>query len=262
MARWYRTALLDHLGLVAGMYDELGIGEGLDRTTPPTPETRCVTVGHAVNAMVRNGLGFVHQPRYRVPRFFQHTPTPRLVAPGLEAPPRHEETLGRAWDTRYAAGVTDLYRLLAVTAAHRLGLTPTVAHLDRPSFQVDGRDHRGEAPDAQVMQITRGDRRAQRPDRTHVLRDVLGEHPAGIPVWMKPLSGHPSETRDCGQGVTAHVQPRQSIDGTTSLVADRALSSAANRQQLADTGTTGMTRVPAPLTEAPHAVEQAPRDAM
>ena len=39
----YRTAILDHLVLVAGMYGELGMGEVLDRATPHTPETRFVT---------------------------------------------------------------------------------------------------------------------------------------------------------------------------------------------------------------------------
>jgi hypothetical protein len=33
MPRLYRTEILDHLGLIAGMYDELGIGDVLDRAT-------------------------------------------------------------------------------------------------------------------------------------------------------------------------------------------------------------------------------------
>src|SRR5687767_13082563 len=112
MARLYRTEILDHLGLVAGMYDELGIGDVLDRTTQQTPETRFVTVGHAVKAMVLNGLGFVHQQLYLVPMFFQNKPTQRLVAPGIEAQHLHDDTLGRALDTLYAAGVTELYSLI------------------------------------------------------------------------------------------------------------------------------------------------------
>ena len=52
----YRTQVLDHLGLVAGMFEELGITEVIDRTTQQDPEMRIVTVGHAVKAMVLNGL--------------------------------------------------------------------------------------------------------------------------------------------------------------------------------------------------------------
>jgi transposase len=67
----YRSQILDHLGLVAAMFDELGIGEVIDRATRHQPETRIVTTGDAVKAMVLNGLGFVNHQLYLVPRFFQ-----------------------------------------------------------------------------------------------------------------------------------------------------------------------------------------------
>jgi len=58
------SEVLDHLGLVAGMFDELGIGDVLDRAMQHNPETRIVTVGNAVKAMVLNGLGFMNQQLY------------------------------------------------------------------------------------------------------------------------------------------------------------------------------------------------------
>jgi hypothetical protein len=97
----YRTQILDHLGLVAGMFDELGIGMVLDRATQQDPEMRRVTLGNAVKAMVLNGLGFVHQQLSLVPMFFQNKPTQRLIAPGIEAHHLHDDTLGRALDTLY-----------------------------------------------------------------------------------------------------------------------------------------------------------------
>ena len=56
----YRTQVLDHLGLVAGMVEELGITEVIDHATQQDPEMRIVTAGQAVTAMVLNGLGFVN----------------------------------------------------------------------------------------------------------------------------------------------------------------------------------------------------------
>ena len=85
MPQLYRSQLLDPLGLVAGMVDALGIAAVIDQATQQNPETRSVTVGHAVKAMVLTGLGVVNQQLYVVPRFFHHTPTHRLIAPGLEA---------------------------------------------------------------------------------------------------------------------------------------------------------------------------------
>ena len=56
----YRTQVLDHLGLVAGMFEELRITEVIDQATQQDPGA-VVTAGHAVKAMVLNGLGFVNQ---------------------------------------------------------------------------------------------------------------------------------------------------------------------------------------------------------
>jgi DNA-binding transcriptional LysR family regulator len=93
----YRSQVLDHLGLVAGMFDELGIGEVMDHATQQNPERRIVTAGHAVKAMVLNGLGFVNPPLYLVPRFFQDKPIARLLTPCvIEAKPLNDDTLGRA----------------------------------------------------------------------------------------------------------------------------------------------------------------------
>src|SRR5262245_54113244 len=104
----YRTQSLDPLGLVAGMFDALGITEGIDHATQQDPEMRMVTVGHAVKAMGLNGLGFINPQRYLVPHFFQNKPLPRLIAPGLQASHRNDDTLGRALDTLYAVGVPAL----------------------------------------------------------------------------------------------------------------------------------------------------------
>jgi hypothetical protein len=51
----YRSHVLDHLGLVAGMFDELGMGDVIDHATHQHPALRDLTVGEAVKAMVLNG---------------------------------------------------------------------------------------------------------------------------------------------------------------------------------------------------------------
>src|SRR5499426_1285290 len=160
----YRTQIIDHLGLVAGMFDELGIGDVIDQATHQNPEMRDLTVGEAVKAMVLNGLGFINQALYLVPRFFHNQPTSRLISPRIRPEQLNDDALGRALDTLYAAGVTELYSLIAATAAPRLGLAPRFAHLDSTSFHVDGRYNSDEEPDEHVIHITRGYSRDQRPD--------------------------------------------------------------------------------------------------
>jgi transposase len=121
------------------MFEELGITEVIDRATKQAPEMRMVTAGHAVKAMVLHGLGFLNQQLSLVPHFFQHKPLSRLMAPGMQASHRHDDTRGRTLDTLYDCGVTELSCLIAATAATRLGLTRTCSHRDTTSFHGAGR---------------------------------------------------------------------------------------------------------------------------
>jgi transposase len=219
----YRSQVLDHLGLVAGMFDALAIGDVLDQATQQNPELRDLTVGEAVKAMVLNGLGFINQALYLVPRFFQHKPTYRLISPRVAPAQLNDDALGRTLDTLYDYGVTALYSLLAATAAERLGLAPRVTHLERTSFHGDGRYHSDDAPAEHVVHITQGDSREHRPDLNHVMLEVSVAHQAGMPVLMQPLSGPSRDGKAFGSIVHEPMAPLQTPYGTTYLVADSAL---------------------------------------
>ena len=95
----YRSQVLDHLGLVAGMFDALRIGDVLDHAIRHNPEMRDLTVGEAVKVMVLNGLGFINHALYLVPRFFQNKPTSRLISPRVAPAQLNDDALGRALDT-------------------------------------------------------------------------------------------------------------------------------------------------------------------
>jgi transposase len=204
------------------MFEELGIGEVTDQAMQQDQEKRIVSLGHAVKAMVLNGLGFVHQRLYLMPMFFQNNPTPQLIGPGIAAEHRNDDVWGRALDALYDDGVTALYKLIATHAAGRLGLPPTFAPLDRTSFQVDGRYNRAEEPDAPVIHLTQGYSRDHRPELNQVMSDLIVENQAGIPVLMHPLSGNTNDTRDFGQVVTQPIEPLRTTPGMTYLVADSA----------------------------------------
>jgi transposase len=255
--RTYRSQVLDHLGLVAGIFDELGIGDVIDQATQQNPEMRDLTVGEAVKAMVLNGLGFINQALYLVPRFFQNKPTYRLISPRLAPEQLNDDALGRALDTLYAYGVTALYSLIAATAATRLDLRPTYMHLDSTSVHVDGRYNRDEPPSEQVVHITTGDRRDHRPNLNQVMLELIVEHQAGIPGLRKPLSGNSSDPQEFGQVIQAHINQLQTTNGATSLVADSALYSEANHDTLAQTAIQWITRVPATVSDAPVALADA-----
>jgi transposase len=253
----YRSQVLDHLGLIAGMFDELSIGDVLDQATHHNPARRDRTVGEAIKAMVLNGLGFINQALSLVPRFFHKKPTYQLISPRVTPAQLTDDALGRALDTLYASGVTELYSLSAATAAQRLGLAPTCAHLDSTSLHVDGRYNCDEEPAEPGMHITRGHSRDHRPERNQVMLDLLVAHQAGIPVLMQPLSGNRSDAQAFGQIVSEPIGQLHTTYGMPCLVADSALYSAENLPPLAETQMKWIPRVPATLSEAQAALAQA-----
>ncbi len=197
-----------------------------------------------------------------MPHFFQNKPTSRLIAPAIKASHLNDDTLRRTLDTLYDAGVTEIYSLIAATAAKRLGLVPTFTHLDSTSFHVDGRYNSHEEPGDQVMHMTRGYSRDHRPDLNQVMLDLMVEHQAGIPILMRPLSGNRSEKTDFGQVVRDPLAQVHITYGTTYMVADSALYSEDNLHKLDETGTKWITRVPATLTEAQAVLAQANPETM
>jgi hypothetical protein len=249
----YRSQVLDHLGLVAGRFDALGMGDVIDQATPQHPAMRDLTVGEAVQARVRHGLGCMNQALDLVPRWCQHKPTSRLMAPRMVPAQLNDDALGRALEPRDADGVPALSSLLATTAAERRGLVPRLAHLDRPSVHVEGRDNRAAEPADAVVHLIRGYRRAHRPDFNPGMVALLVAPHAGMPILRNPRSGHSREVLACGEAVRAHVPPCQTTYGMTSLVADGALDREANLQQLAQPHLPWSTRGPAPVGAA-HAV--------
>lgn len=63
----YATERLDHLGIVAGVCQEIGLAEFLDEQAAGSPQK--VSVGTATLAMVLNGLGFSNRRLYLLPQF-------------------------------------------------------------------------------------------------------------------------------------------------------------------------------------------------
>lgn len=60
---------LAHLGIVAGIIDQIGLVEEIDRQIKPHPQ-QMISTGKVVKAMIINGLGFVSAPLYLFSEFF------------------------------------------------------------------------------------------------------------------------------------------------------------------------------------------------
>src|SRR5215210_7070836 len=71
---------IDHLGIVAGIIDEIGLVEEIDHLLG-THSQEHVSAGQALKAMILNGLGFVSAPLYLFEQFFYGKATEHLIAP-------------------------------------------------------------------------------------------------------------------------------------------------------------------------------------
>ena len=87
--------------------------------------------------------------------------------------------------------------------------------------------------------------------------ELVVEHQAGIPVLMQPFSGNSHDGKAFGQVVSAHIAQLHTPANPAYLVADSALYSAENLQNLAETRLKWITRVPATLHEAQAVLAQA-----
>jgi hypothetical protein len=71
---------LDHLGLVAGVVDQIGLVECIDAQLGKCEGER-ISAGQVMKAMILNGLGFVSDPLYLFGRFFEGKPTEHASEP-------------------------------------------------------------------------------------------------------------------------------------------------------------------------------------
>jgi len=80
----YETQRIDHLGIVAGIWQEIGLIEEIDRQVGPGKQK--VTVGQGLPAMELNALGFSSRPLYLMPDYLHNKPVDVLIGAGLVAP--------------------------------------------------------------------------------------------------------------------------------------------------------------------------------
>lgn len=128
---------LDHLGIIAGIVDEIGLVEQINQLLGQDKREK-VSAGHVVKAMLLNGLGFVSSPLYLFGKFFEGKATEHLIGEGVQPEHLNDDRLGRVLDQLYVFGLTRLFLSLSVRIATKLGIATNILHLDSSSFHVHG----------------------------------------------------------------------------------------------------------------------------
>jgi transposase len=131
------NVLINHLGLVAGAYDSLGIGAVIDAVIPKTRPS-VLSHGTVAKAMILNGLGFVERRLYLFPEFFTDISTSRLLGAGITPEHLNDDTLGRTLDAVASYGSTELFNEIVSKCLFKNDSGTYCLHVDTTSFSVSG----------------------------------------------------------------------------------------------------------------------------
>lgn len=251
----YSSSRLDHLGLVAGMCQEVGVSSLIDSYFPNQSQTKQVSYGQLVVAMILNGLGFVGRTLHMYPEYFADKPVERLIGSGIKAEQINDDALGRCLDKLYETGVSSIYQALGERTVSYLGLNVESTHLDSTSFHVDGKYAVDD--DFSGIHITQGYSRDHRPDLNQVILNLITENQAGLPVYMQACSGNANDSESFKKIIKSHISSLKAAQASRYLVGDASLYVAETIQSLTEQGQYFISRVPQKLTDAKKAIAEA-----
>lgn len=243
------TQNLDHLGLVAGMCDEIGIADFIDRACGNQAKNKNLSFGQAVKCMILNGLGFVSRTLYLYSEYFEDKPIEHLLGTPLVPEQIDDNVLGRTLDQLFSIGVTDLFTQIALQALKVLGIEVKSLHIDSTSFHVDGDYHSLLEQGEECIKLVPGYSRDHRPELNQAVLQLITSNQGNIPLFMQAASGNVSDKTAFAEIVAEHIKSFQAAVGNRYLVGDSALYTPNTLRALQQSQSLFVTRVPAQIKE-------------
>ena len=247
----YINERLDHLGVVAGVCQEIGLAAYLDRLAGERKQQ--ISVGTATVAMILNGLGFSNRRLYLVPQFFANKPLEHLLGPGIQADDLNDDCLGRTLDWLYAHDPTQLFAGIAMQSRQIFGISAQHVHVDTTSFSVSGAYQGCEQQEneASLIAITYGYSRDHRADLKQWMLSLATTHEGDVPLFLRPLNGNSSDKVTLVAAVEAVYQQLQAADTEPGIfIEDSGAYSEANMRRFNEAGIRWISRVPETSKEA------------
>jgi transposase len=192
-----RVQDLDHSGIIAGICDEMGLVEQIDKRLGTHPQ-EIISPGQVVKAMILNGLGFVSAPLYLFEKFFVGKATEHLLGAGIRPEHLNDDRLGRILDKLAQSGLTETFVTVALSAARQFGVKLDSLHLDSSSFHVDGEYLQTQEPIVEpgAIHITHGYSRDHRPDLKQFIVDLVCSGDGDIPLYLRVGDGNETSRGD------------------------------------------------------------------
>ena len=247
---------LHHLGIVAGVCNEIGLIEAIDRHV--SKPKRKVSVGRAVQAMIVNALGFTGRALYLTPLFMDHKPVDVLIGEGVRSEDLHDDCLGTALDALFHCGLTELFYDIASGALEKHGISHRFVHLDTTTFSLHGA-YDEEDETEEVVSVTKGYSKDANPQLNQVVVSLMCTYRSSIPVWIETLSGNSSDKVSLRKSIGEYRKQFQA-KRLPYFVADSALYSRESLEELSQIK--WVTRVPETLKEARERISESKSEEM
>jgi transposase len=255
---------IDHLGLVAGIIDEIGIVEIINEQVS-IERGEIVTAGQVVKAIILNGLGFVSRALYLFPQFFEDKATEHLLGEGIEPKQLNDDKIGRVMDKLYQLNVSVIFLLISLAAVKKFGVATENSHLDSTSLSVEG-EYKKEYPTVEILKsgavgeeietrqkpikITYGYSRDRRPDLKQFMIDLIVSGDGDVPLFLKVGDGNEADKAVFGQ-IAREFKKQVYFDSL--IIGDSALYSKENLKLMREMR--WLSRVPFSIKEAQKLVD-------
>jgi transposase len=263
---------IDHLGIVAGIIDSIGLVEIINELIGQQEGVK-VSPGHVVKAMILNGLGFVSQPLYMFPKYFETIACEHLIGAGVKPEYLNDDKLGRVMDKLFIKGLDTIFFIIALKAAKKFGVSLSTSHLDSSSIHLHG-EYNTSLPEVifessapvnsqeaeelvikspKEITITHGYSRDHRPDLKQFIMELICSGDGDIPIFLKLSSGNQSDS-SCFGKIALEYQKQLKVDSL--IVADSALYTESNIKLMSDLK--WLSRVPLSIKAAQLLVSELP----
>lgn len=222
---------IDHLGIVAGLIDEIGIVETINSKLGIDSREK-ISSGILVKAVLINGLGFVSRPLYLFNQFFNDKAIKILLGEEVESKYLNDDKIGRVMDDLYKYGLNNLFIEIVLSVIKKFKIDTKYSHLDATSFHLhgeynseDNQEKESEITRERPIIITRGYSRDHRPDLKQCVLDLIMSSDGDIPLLMRVGDGNEADKAVFGK-ILAEFKKQIVFDSI--MVCDSALYSQEN----------------------------------
>ena len=249
---------IDHLGIVAGLIDEIGIVKIINNKLGIDVREK-ISAGIVVKSILINGLGFVSRPLYLFSQFFEDKAIDKLLGEGISSDYINDDKIGRVMDELYKYGLNDLFIEVILEVIKKFKIEIKYSHLDATSFHLDGeykseenheKDQEEKILKERPIFINKGYSRDHRPDLKQCVLDLITTQDGDLPLFVRVGDGNEADKAVFGKIL---VEFKKQIKFDSIMVCDSALYSQDNLTLIQNLK--WITRVPMTLKKAKELVQ-------